>query len=202
MKASDHQPLVRVESLLRCWGSSVESISLVISDSPMLLSLLEQNSGADDFMPLELYSELTFEPSSIELHGYFNRAPGYRLQGMLKESIGNQWHWLPPRRYRTPWCRSGGAGRTIIPVQRLWFSWEGAETHPASEQDFKTSATKLPPVDGTQGFCNDKLLVMPVERSLVGVTDAGAQQELLRLVAYHSVRPRKGAFLAIESPIG
>lgn len=183
MKAPDHQPLVRVESLLRCWGSAVESISLVISDSPVLLSLLEQNSGADDFMPLELYSELTFEPPCIELHGNFNRASGYRLRETLKESIGNQWGWLPPRRYRTPWRRSGGAGRTIIPVQRLWFSWEGAEPHPASEQDFKTFATTSPPVDGTQGFCNDRLLVMPVARSILDTSEGSAQSELTELVA-------------------
>lgn len=183
MKVPDHQPLVRVESLLRCWGGAVESISLVISDSPMLLSLLEQNSGADDFMPLELYSEMTFEPPGIELHGCFNRASGYRLQEMLKGSIGNQWHWLPPRRHRTPWCRSGGAGRTIIPVQRLWFSWEGEEPHPGTEQDFKTFATTSPPIDGTQGFCNDKLLVMPVARSLLDTTEEIARQDLSRLVA-------------------
>lgn len=184
MNASD-QPLVRVELLLRCWGgaSAVESVSLVISDSPMLLSLLEQNSGADDFMPLELYSEMTFEPPSAELHGYFNRASGYRLREMLKESIGNQWRWLPLRRHRTPRCRSGGAGRTIIPVQRLWFSWEGAEPHPASGQDIHTFAMTSPPVGGSQGFCNDKLLAMPVARELLDTAARDDQSELAQLVA-------------------
>lgn len=200
MNAS-HQPLVRVENLLRCWGgSAVESIALVISDSPMLLSLLQYNAGVDDYMPLELYSELTFAPPGIELHGHFNRASGHRLRETLKEGIGKQWRWLPPRRRRNPWY-SGSAGRVIIPAQRLWFAWDDAEPHPATAQDIQAFAKAWPPVDGTQGFCNDKLLVMHVERSMLDGTDTGAQQELLRLVADRFAEPRGGASLTIKLPL-
>lgn len=183
MNAPNHQPIVRVEHLLRCWRGAVESIALVISDSPMLLSLLEHYAGTDDFMPLELYPELTFEPPSAALRGYFNRASGYRMREMLEGSIGNQWRWLPPRRHRIPSCRSGGAGRVRIPVQRLWFSWDGAEPHPASEQDLQTFATEHSPVKGTQGFCNDKVLVMTVAREMLESCDTSPQSALTGLVA-------------------
>lgn len=184
MKATD-QALVRVELLLRCWGGggAVDSVALVISDSPMLLALLEKQSGVDDFMPLELYSELSFEPPSAALHGYFNRAAGYRLRETLEESIGHQWHWLPPRRHRTPSSSSGGAGRVRIPVHRLWFAWDGAEPRPASEQDLKTFATEHPPVDRVQGFCNDRLLVMLVARELLDTLEGSTQSELPHVVA-------------------
>lgn len=182
MNAS-HQPLVRVENLLRCWGkSAVESIALVISDSPMLLSLLQHNAGADDYMPLELYSELTFEPPGIELHGHFNRASGHRLRETLEESIGKQWRWPPPLRRRNPWY-SGSAGRAIIPTQRLWFAWDDAEPHPATAQDIQAFAKVWPPVDGTQGFCNDKLLVMRVARELLDTPEDSARSELTKRVA-------------------
>ena len=189
MNAPD-RPLVRVEHLLRCWGGAVESIAFVISDSPMLLSLLEHYTGADDFMPLELYSELIFKPLGIELHGYFNRASGYRLQETLKESIGNQWRWLPPRHHRSPWCRSGGGGRTIIPVQRLWFSWDGGKPHPACEQDIQAFAMTLQFVDGKQGFCNDRLLVIPVARSLLDIPAGDRQSELTMHVSRFLADPR------------
>ena len=182
MNAS-RQPLVRVENLLRCWdGSAVDSIALVISDSPMLLSLLQHNAGADDYMPLELYSELTFEPPGIELHGHFNRASGHLLRETLEAGIGKQWHWLPPRRRRNPWY-SGSAGRVIIPAQRLWFAWDDPEPHPATAQDIQTFAKAWPPVEGKQGFCNDKLLVMQVARSMLAKPEGNAQFDLTQLVA-------------------
>lgn len=200
MNAS-HHPLVRVENLLRCWGgSAVDSIALVISDSPMLLSLLQHNAGADDYMPLELYSELTFEPPGIELLGHFNRASGHRLREILEASIGKQWRWLPPRRRRNPWY-SGSAGRVIIPAQRLWSAWDDAEPHPATAQDIQAFAKAWPPVDGTQGFCNDKLLVMHVARSMLDETEADAQRELLQLVADCFAQPRKKPSLTIKLPI-
>ena len=199
MNAS-HQPLVRVENLLRCWGgSAVDSIALVISDSPMLLSLLQHNAGADDYMPLELLSELTFEPPGIKLYGDFNRASGYRLRETLKERIGTQWHWLPPR-HRRHYAYCPKTGRVIIPVQRLWFTWDDAEPHRATAQDIQTLAKAWPPVNGTQGFYNDRLLVMHAARSMLDRTEASAQQELLRLVADRFAKPRKGASLTIKLP--
>jgi hypothetical protein len=133
-------------------------------------------------MPLELYSELTFEPPGIELHGHFNRAAGQRLRETLEESIGKQWRWLPPRCRRNPWY-SGSAGRVIIPAQRMWFAWDDAEPHPATAQDIQTFAKAWPPVEGKQGFCNDKLLVMHVARELLDTPEDSARSELTKRVA-------------------
>lgn len=178
------QPLVRVEHLLHCFGGgAVDSIVLVISDSPMVLALLKHSFDMDDFSPLELYFEMTFEPFKAELRGYFNRPAGHRLRETLQECIGKQWRWQPPRRSRSRSYKSGGSGRVTIPVQRLWFSWDSAEPHPASEQDLQAFATEHSPVNGTQGFCNDKLLIMTVTREPLDTPEVGAQSKLTQLIA-------------------